>query len=231
MADQRSRVEFIFQDPPDACVLPQKPTCDLGFVGTDLLPEHLLLVIPLRFDPFRIELLGDCLDAKTGEIQTEDPADDFRLFFYNPDLSGILIFEVAHRRDKDDAFPLFLFVTRANLLGNIPTVHIVEDSLETHQQFVVFIARVDVLGNRQHSDVMFPQIVDEHGGLRFVPPEAGQVFDNDRVHRPALHLVLDLFNALTVKVHSADVVIVGLPDYPVTMTLGIFLEDLSLVGQ
>ena len=231
VADESSAVKFILQNTLNSRVLPQEAVCDFRLVISELLSEELLLVIALRLDALGVEYFGDCLDTVTGEVQIKYPADDRGLFLDDDHLTGVLVFEIPHRRDQHDALFLLLLVSRTDFLGDVPAVHIVEDSLEADHQLVILVACVDVFRHRQHPHIVFPQVVNEECRLRFVSAEAGKVFDDDGINRLFLHLIIDFFNALTVEVHAADIVVKGFSDDGVTVVLRVFHQNIFLIGQ
>ena len=190
-----------------------------------------MLVEPLRLDSLRIQNFGNCFDSVAGEVQIKYPADDRGLFLNDDHLTGVLVFEIPHRRDQHDALFLLLLVSRTDFLGDVPAVHIVEDSLEADHQLIILVACVDIFRHRQHPHIVFPQVVNKECRLRFVSAEAGKIFDDDGINRLFLHLIIDFFNALTVEVHPADIVVKGFSDDGVTVVFCVFHQNIFLIGQ
>lgn len=78
---------------------------------------------------------------------------------------------------------------------------------------------------------MLPQVVNEDCGLRPVPPQPGEILDDDGFDLLLLHRLIDLVDARTVEVHAADVVVEGLSHHLVAVGHGIAIDDLPLIGQ
>ena len=93
MADESSRIELIFENSFDPCVLPQEAVCDLRFVVAKALSEYLLLIVALGFYPLFIEYISNGFQSVSVKIEGENTANNGSLFFYDYHLSGILILE------------------------------------------------------------------------------------------------------------------------------------------
>lgn len=64
-----------------------------------------------------------------------------------------------------------------------------------------------------------------------MPAKAGQIFDDDGFNFPCLDHFIDFVDALTVEVHTADIVIEGFTNHLVAIAGGKGVYDLSLVIQ
>ena len=148
MADERSRIELILENSFDACVLPQEAVCDLGFVVAKPFSEYLLLIVALGFYSLGVENVGNGFETVSVKVEREYSAYYDGLFLDYDYFAGVLIFEITHRRDYNDARLLLLLVSRAYLFGDVAAVHIVKDSLESDDKLIVLVACVDVLGDR-----------------------------------------------------------------------------------
>ena len=189
------------------------------------------MVIALGLYPFFVQCVGDSLESVSVNVHREYSADNIRLFLDNDDLAGVLILEVSHRRNNNDTLLLLLLIARAYLLGNITAVHIVENSLEADDQLIVLIACVDILGDRQHSDIILTKVVDKNSGLCLVSAQARQILNDDRINAFLIHFLINFFDTVTVEVHTADIIIEGLADYCVSVGLAIVHKDFFLIGQ
>ena len=134
------------------------------------------MVEPLRLDSLRIQNFGNCFDSVAGDIEIKYPSHNGGLLLDNHHLARIFILEVSHRRNHYNALFLLLLVSRTDFLGDVPAVHIVEDSLEADHQLIILVACVDIFRHRQHPHIVLPQIVNEECRLRFVSAEAGKIF-------------------------------------------------------
>ena len=105
----------------------------------------------------------------------------------------------------------------SDLFADVARVHIIEQAFEADNQIVVLVACVEVLSDRQNADVVLSEIVNEQRGLCFVPAEAGHILDDNRLNRALLDLFIDFVNALTVEVHTADIVVKRFADNLVTV--------------
>ena len=129
------------------------------------------------------------------------------MFLNNRNLARVFILEVSERRYHHDTAFLFLLISRTDFLGYISGVHIVEYSFKANHQIVILVACVYVFGYRKHTHIIFTKIVYKHCGLRSVPSESGQVFNDYSVNAFILNGGVYFIYPLTVKMHSADVVI------------------------
>ena len=64
-----------------------------------------------------------------------------------------------------------------------------------------------------------------------MPAQAGQVFDDDGFNFPCLDHFIDFVDALTVEVHTANIVIEGFTNHLVAVADGKVIYDFSLVIQ
>ena len=64
-----------------------------------------------------------------------------------------------------------------------------------------------------------------------MPAESGKVFYDDSINSFLLNLFIDFIDAFTVEMHTADIVIERFADNFIPLYLGIFFEDISLVGK
>ena len=147
MADKSSRVELVLKHSLDTRIFPKVAMGNFGFVAPKLFAKGLFLIVPLGFDSLCIENVGNGFESVAVKVEGEYSADYDGLFLDDHHLSRVFVLEVSHGRDDDDAGFLLLLVARAYLFGDVAAVHIVEDSLESDDQFIVLIACVDVLGD------------------------------------------------------------------------------------
>ncbi len=230
VANHHPRIEFVFQHAADALVLPQESVGDLGLVA-DAFAEGLELVVALGLDALLVENGGDGLEAVALQVEGVDAAHDGGLFLNDDYLARVLVLEVAHRRDDDEAFSLLLTIPGADLFGDVAAVHVIEDALETDHELVILVARVDVFGDRQDADTVLAEKVDEDRRLCLVSAQTGEVFDDDGIDGFLLDFLIDLFDAVSVEVHAADIVIEGFTDDGIAVGFGVLDQDVSLIGQ
>ena len=151
MAYESSRIELVLEYTLNRCVYPKVAVSYLGFVVSEPFAEHLLLVIARCFYILVIEDFCNSLESVARGVHLEYPTHDGCLFFYDHNLSRVLILEVTHRRNDDYSFLLLLLISRANFARDISAIHIVEDALEAYHKLVIFIACVNVFGYRENT--------------------------------------------------------------------------------
>ena len=77
--------------------------------------------------------------------------------------AGVAVFPVAEGRFDNQPFFLLLPVTVADLVADVLGIVIVHDLLDTNNQFILIHHGVQSLGDRNHSHIALPQVVDEQG--------------------------------------------------------------------
>lgn len=108
---------------------------------------------------------------------------------------------------------------------------VLEYPFKANHQIVVLVACVYVFGYRKHTHIIFTKIVYKHCGLRSVPSESGQVFNDYRVNAFILNGGVYFIYPLTVKMHSADVVIGRLTYNGAVIVCRIFPQYILLIGK
>ena len=108
---------------------------------------------------------------------------------------------------------------------------VLDQTLESDDEIIVLIEGVDIFRCGQDPHIMFSQIVDEQCGLRAVTAKAGQVFDDNRFDLARFDHLIDFVDALTVEVHTADIVIEGFTNHLVAIADGKVVYNFSLVVQ
>ena len=111
--------------------------------------------------PRSIKPPGDLFLPAPLQVQRIDELHrDCRLCVY-PDLPRIFVFPVAEGRRDHDAVFLLLTVSRPDLFANILRIIIVHQAADTDDQ-VIFVAEcINALRGRDHTHLVFPQIIDE----------------------------------------------------------------------
>lgn len=117
------------------------------------------------FSPHSVEPPGNFFLPTTLQVQRiDEPHRDRRLCVYL-DLPRIFVFPVAEGRRDHDAVFLFLSVSRPDLFANILCIVIVHQAADTDDQ-VVFVAEcINALRGRDHSHLVFPQVINKQCGL------------------------------------------------------------------
>ena len=126
---------------------------------------------------------------------------------------------------------LLLPVPGAHPAAAVPGVEVVHQPLEADDQIVVLIEGVDVFRGGEHSDFVFPQIVDEQGGLGAVAAQAGQILHHHGLDLSRLHHLVDPIDAGAVEVHPAHIVVERLAHHLMAISDGVVKNDLPLVAQ
>lgn len=143
----------------------------------------------------------------------------------------VLILEVSKGRDHHDPFFLLLPVACPYTAATIAGVKVIYQTLEANDEIIVLIECVDVFRCGQNPYVVFTEVVDKQRGLCPVAAKAGEVFDNDRFNLSRFHDLVDTLDALTVEVHTADIVIERLAYHLMAVADGKVIYNFSLVVQ
>ena len=106
----------------------------------------------------------------TTDVGCENHPDCFSGFFHNDNLLGVLILEVSKGRNHDNALFLLLTISRADSSAAVPSIEVIDQSLESNDEIIRLIKGVDIFGCREYPNVVFPQIVNKQSGLGTVPP-------------------------------------------------------------
>ena len=108
---------------------------------------------------------------------------------------------------------------------------VLDQSFEADDEIIVLIKSVDIFCCRQNPHIMFSEVVDKECGLRPVTAQAGQVFNDNRFDLARFDHLIDFVDALTVEVHTADIVIKGFANHFVTVTDCKIVYDFPLIIQ
>ena len=128
-------------------------------------------------------------------------------------------------------FLLLLPVAGSHTAAAVAGIKVVDQPFEADDEIIVLIKSVDIFCCRQNPHIMFSEIVDKECGLRPVTAQAGQVFNDDRFDLARFDHLIDFVDALTVEVHTADIVIEGFAHHLVAVADGKVVYDFSLVIQ
>ena len=122
-------------------------------------------------------------------------------------------------------------VTGSHTAAAIAGIEVVDQPLEADDEIIVLIKSVDIFRCGQNPHIMFSEVVDKECGLCPVTAQAGQVFNDDRFDLARFDHLIDFVDALTVEVHTADIVIEGFAHHLVTVADGKVVYDFPLVVQ
>ena len=147
------------------------------------------------------------------------------------DRVGVAIFPVAKGRGNHDSLPLLLPVTRPDLFPDIPGVVVVHQATDTDNQIILIRGGVQTFCDRDHSNPSFPQVIDKQGRLCPVPPQAGEILDEDSVQPAGIHSRRELIQPTAAKVHTAGIIIRRLSYNLVALPLCKGSADLLLIQQ
>ena len=157
--------------------------------------------------------------------------DRFRSFGNDFHLICILIFEVAKRRGDDNASFLLLPVTSGHTAAAISGIEVIHQTLEADDQIVCFVEGINVFCCGQHPHMVLTQVVDIQGRLGAVSSKSGQVFDDDCIDQSGIHRFRQLLNAVTIEVHTRNIIVAGLAHNRMPMAESIAFDNASLVHQ
>lgn len=110
-------------------------------------------------------------------------------------------------------------------------MYVLDQSFESDDEIIVLIEGVDIFRCGQDPHIMFSEVVNKECCLRSVTAQAGQVFNDNRFDLARFDHLIDFVDALTVEVHTADIVIEGFANYFVTVADSKVVYDFSLVIQ
>ena len=108
---------------------------------------------------------------------------------------------------------------------------VLDQPLEADDEIIVLVKGVDIFRCGQDPHIMFSEVVDKECCLRSVTAQAGQVFNDDRLDLARLDHLIDFVDALTVEVHTADIIIEGFAHHLVAVADGKVIYDFPLVIQ
>ena len=126
---------------------------------------------------------------------------------------------------------MLLPVTGPHTAAAITGVEVVDQSLEANDEIIVLVKGIDVFRCGQDPHIALTEVVNEECGLCPVPAKAGQIFDDDGFNFPCLNHFIDFVDALTVEMHTADIVVEGFANHLVAVGDGKVIYDFSLVIQ
>ena len=231
VADERSRIEFVFQDTLDGRTDPKLLFGYLRPCMWDIFAEQRLLVVCRSVYAVGIQFFGDLLETVSVKVKLEDQPDGVGGFFNDHDLPGVLVLEVTEGRDDHDPFFLLLPVGGTYLPAGILGIHVVDDLFHPDDKVVVLIAGIDVLSDGYHTHVMLFEVVDEYRSLCAVAAEARKVFYDDRIDLVLFHCFTYFFDPVPVEVHAADIVVKGFAGDGESVFLSISGNDAALIRQ
>ena len=173
MVVQHTGVRFFHQNVLHAGICPQ----ELPITGFVRMPDFsaALFSSELRrcLSPRSVEPPGDLFLPTTLQVKRIDKLHRDRRFCVYLDLPRIFVFPVAEGRRDHDAVFLLLSVSRPDLFANILRLVIVHQAADTDDQ-VVFVAEcINALRGRDHSHLVFPQIIDEQCSLGSMAAKPG----------------------------------------------------------
>ena len=108
---------------------------------------------------------------------------------------------------------------------------VIDQSLESNDEIIRLIEGVDIFRCGEHSNIVFPQIVDKQSGLCTMPPQTGEVFHHDGLDQSGFHYFIDFIDSGTIEVHPADIVIEGFAYHFVSIRNSVVVDDISLVAE
>ena len=79
--------------------------------------------------------------------------------------------------------------------------------------------------------MVLTQVVDIQGRLGAVSSKSGQVFDDDCIDQSGIHRFRQLLNAVTIEVHTRNIIVAGLAHNRMPMAESIAFDNASLVHQ
>ena len=149
----------------------------------------------------------------------------------NDNLLGVLILEVSKGRDHDNALFLLLTISCADSSAAVPSIEVIDQPLESNDKIIRLIKGVDIFRCGEHSNIVFPEIVDEQSGLGTVPSQPGEVFHHNGLDPSGFYYFIDFIDSGTIEVHPADIVIEGFAHDFVSIGNGVVVDDIPLIAE
>lgn len=146
-------------------------------------------------------------------------------------LGGVPVFSIAEGRGNHQTCFLLLPIAGADPTAAVSGVEVIDQSLETHNEIVVFVKGVDIFRSVENTHVVLPQVVNEERSLGAVTAQPGQVLDDDGFDFPSFHHFIDAVDACSIEVHAADIIVKGFSYDLMTLADCKVVDDLALIFQ